>query len=123
MKAIELFKKYRSEAGAICVGAVGILYALGYISKDQLEMYGHIAMAATGVAMRADLGAKGWKSNLGFMLFGVNGILAGQDVLDITQWTTLDAMITAFTGASYVRAQKKTANGTGGGSNTGSDRI
>ena len=110
-KTIAILKRNKAEFGAVGVGIVGLLFALGYITRDELEIYGHVLGAITGVAMRADLGVKGWKTHVGFIGLGVIGVLAGTDVLEPNQWMAADALIGAFTGASLQRGMKKALNG------------
>jgi hypothetical protein len=116
-KLLAIIKNNKAEIGAAGLGIIGLLFALEQITRDQLEVYGHVLGALTGVAMRADLGVKGYKTHLGFIGLGVVGVLAGTDVLEPNQWMAADALIAAFTGASLQRGIKK-ANGNGNGGGT-----
>jgi len=112
-KVLTILRANKAEIGAIGVGIVGLLFALGHITRDQLEIAGHLLGAATGIAIRADLMTKGVKTYVGFIALGAVGVLAGTDVLEPNQWMAADALIGAFTGASLQRGMKKAMNGNG----------
>ena len=113
-QAIEFLKRFKQELGVVVAASVGLLMAFGVISRDHWEMAAHLVAMTTGVALRADIGVKGWRTHAGFLALGINGILAGTDVLEPTQWLAIDGIIASLTGASLNRAIRKATNGNGG---------
>ena len=118
-KAIEFLRRFKQEIGVIVAACVGLAMAFGYIKRDHWEIAAHAITMITGVALRLDVGSKGWKTHAGFLALGINGILAGTDVLEPTQWLAIDGIIASLTGASLNRAIKKATNGNGGGTADG----
>ena len=114
-KAIDFLKRFKQEIGVILAACIGLAMSFGYIQRDQWEAVAHLVMMITGVALRLDIGSKGWKTHAGFLALGINGILAGTDVLEPAQWLAIDGIIGSFTGASLTRAIQKANNGTGNG--------